>query len=319
VLLSILAIVFVNPGAPRIDKSVGLSAPEVDFRRKVRELVGVAISKDQKAHRDFRAALAKIISSYERQFAEIAEAVSRAGSDYEAIATMLYYMAWDQVRSDTRADAYLAGKLGPIVDPVTAAFGREISSELARFETELKKYSVQLAVDLAELGTNGAEAPPRMDSQADLNSAFKKATAGLAVEAAAHGSFLAVDGYRLGKSRAGTAFIRRIAGVSARTFGSQIAKLVGSAGLAAADGPLPVFDIVAAVGFIWSAYEVSQIQPQFKADLYMLTKGQLDEMRSELNMRASTFGDEAISKYQVIQRSMGERSVAALSMQGEKK
>lgn len=219
-------------------------------------------------------------------------------------------LAWDKVKNEHQADAHLTREIGPLIDPVVHALGRDVGAEMDKLESDLRRISVHLAFNLASFGPGNPPAPRRIDAATHITREFfEQALKNLGYHAAGVGVSIAFDAYAIANSRVGADVLKKIAAVSSRVFAKQVIRMAASTVLVLADGPLPIGDILAAVGLLWTAYDISQMQVQFENEIRMSTETRFGEVRSAMKAQVNVFAASKVSEFRELQSKMGSTSV----------
>jgi hypothetical protein len=92
-----------------------------------------------------------------------------------------------------------------------------------------------------------------------------------------------------------------------RLFGKQITKLAGSATIAAADGPIPIGDVLAVCGLIWTAYDINSAKQEFgasvKKELVKIVGNHLDRLNKRAEDKRKIIHDSYINLQNSIENS----------------
>jgi len=292
-----------------------LPAPAIDYSREVKRLVDVASLRDNEAFRRFETSLATVIASYEPRFSKAADAASGKASEYESIAKIIYYLAWDQATDEHRTDEYLTQTIGPIIDPVVSDFGRDVGQAMDNLENELRKNTVQLAIDLAALGPGNPPPPQQFEAPMDITRAFDQALGNLGLNATGVGVSVAFDAFAVANSRVAASLLNGVASLASRMFAKQVAKVAASAVLVVADGPLPIGDILALAGLVWTGYDIVQMQNKFRDEIQKSAAIQFRQVRDGMRGHATTFAEGQLSAFVDLQSKIGSRALTELSKQ----
>lgn len=311
-LLAVGAIFWLRSQTTPIAPPPGPTISAIDYSDDVERLVQRAAHQSQEALAQFHESLGTVLASYEPKFEGAARQASVTTAKYDSIAVIVYYLAWDQLTGEQRTDVYLNQQLGPLLGPVIEDFARDVNHTTATLENDLKKISVQLATDLAALGLGDSPPPLRLDSPEEIGIAFDAALRNLGLNAAAVGVAVAFDAAAIANSQLVARILRAISSLTARLFAKQVAKVAASIGAAVADGPLPVGDIVGAVGLIWTAIEIWRLQDNFQAEVFSSSMVLLTGLHADVDGKARSFAASKLSESASLQAEIGSRSLQEL-------
>ena len=239
------------------------------------------------------------------EFNQAKNAIPRVVDDlsgFSACVKLSYKAAKDKLK-DTHdfEDAYMEVIDGPIVQPCLRA-NRVASEMLQNLNQQLKERYARYAMDLAAVcreSDEKTEIPPQdlsrlltciqttAASSQKLQQVKLFAAVGVAVEAI---------------------FFRQTCSAIVKLFAKPVAKICGSLGVggicAAADGPIPVGDIIGGVlavgGLAWTAYDVYDVTCVMPGELRSELSNGIDETRTKLLEESRAKVRELVSIYQNI-------------------
>lgn len=290
-----------KPGTSRVDYSV-----------EVNRLVSQTDAEDAAALSRFQSGLEAVKASYQPRFATAATDVGAMAGEYGFIANLVRLLAYDYLAGGDRSGAYLTEHLGPRIDPLVSDYGREIAGVMQRLDNDLMKNGMQLATDLAAVGPAGVAPPVRIDASTDLSRALAEQLRNLQLQAPAVGISLAFDVAAIRSSNVGAAMVQRVLAISSRQLTGPIEKAAASMTLPAADGPLPVGDVLAAVGLLWTGYDIWSLQHEFQENVHASVEGQFREVGQEMRGKAAEFAASKESAYKLFRTEMADRSLKNL-------
>ena len=239
------------------------------------------------------------------EFNQAKDAIPRVVDDlssFSACVKLSYKAAKDKLK-DTHdfEDAYMEVIDGPIVQPCLRA--NHVASEmLQNLNQQLKERYTQYAMDLAAVCRESgekAEIPPQDLSRllACLNT-----TAVTAQKLQQRKAFAAVG------VAVEAIFFRQTCNATIKLFAKPVAKICGSLGVggicAAADGPIPVGDIIGGVlaigGFAWTAYDVYDVTCVMPGKLRSELQTGIDDTRTQLLEESRATVRDLVNTYQGI-------------------
>jgi hypothetical protein len=221
-----------------------------------------------------------------REFAEIAHEADEAAEDvatYSSCCGIIYRLAKDQVFGGTAATDYVDQELGGRLRPALHTCSQELDTALARFDRSLAESTVTLASELAEArgGADDAKVAVAVDVRYsdDLDAALQN----LGFDAAAIGVSATLDVWALLNSRLVSGLLTKATGMAASMFARPAAAAAAEMTVAVADGPLPIGDVIAVAGGLWTAYDIYATRAAFEAELKTTLANALPDMKRSVH------------------------------------
>jgi hypothetical protein len=281
----------------------------MDISALVRVHADQANRRDRNALSAFEMDADRILSEHRRKLAQVADLAAKKASAYASCCKLVGCLAWDKVRGRNTSEACLEGKLEPFVEPAVRDMSREMEAAVARLERDLCASNVRMAGDLAavapkdygrdlvaEVGTSG---------RADARTAL----CNLGLDATGVGISLGFDAFALCKSQVARGLWRRMAAIAARMFARGAATTAASLTVAAADGPLPIGDVLAVGGMAWTAYDIHASRKRFRKEMAMSLRDLVGETANDVHGQAVAQAAAMTKRYQEFQDAMGSRTL----------
>lgn len=262
------------------------------------------------ALRRFEDSLAKLEANYAQRFDSAANTVANKAAEKKIMLKTVVYLAKDSVRDTGETDKYLNQTIGPILNPLIDTYADEVQGLATKLDSELRNISMELAAKLSVTGSNNIsvlrQGPPSVNSWAE----FDKVLHDLGYTSSKFALLYAIRSNDLLMTKTNDLRIIKlpqlIKPIALSNFKPIIRRLIRSSLFPMIDGPLPIGDILAAISFIWNAYDLRQLQPRYQAEVLASTKGKLTSIRDSINVEAKTYANEttiALDKLQVEMRS----------------
>lgn len=303
-LVAVAAIVMLKSQKMPVDDS----APRIDYPALVKQKTDEASRQDDLARRRFEDSLAKEMARYEPWFEYAAKKSSLHVATPEAMGAIVYHLARDKVLNTQDTDAYLDEALGPILKPIANAYARDVGTVMNRFEYDLRSISVKLATDLAAIGPGDPQTPQRAIPNVANWQSFDQVLKNLGFNVATVGVSTVFDASAIVSSRIGPEVLKRIAAIASRMFAKQVVRIAAIPVLVTMDGPLPIVDLLALAGVVWTGYDLYQMQSQFEIEVRDSTKSKLYGIRDAVNSQARTFAEGKFVAFNKLQASMGNQT-----------
>ena len=213
--------------------------------------------------------------------------VAEQFASFKNVSTMIYLMAADKISSQNRSGEFISTILkDPILDHCVAgsyACQESLQNFLHKLQEQELLFRLQLVQEMKRLPIHPgsistvqtlADSLGSLSRQInDLALAKTSATVGTAVE---------------------LIFIKSLMRAMNRLFAKVMAKAAVSSSLPAADGPLPVGDLLALGGFVWCAYDIYTVQAVLPAELRSNLIAAVETCRDTSRSRALACAKEAL-------------------------
>lgn len=225
--------------------------------------------KNQRAMQVFEIKVKGILDQMSTSLGDVNDNFAKEISTFNGCVYLIYLLAYDKVYSSQPGEAskYMDGKLESIITPRSRKYLDELKNCLDRLELDLMENLVYYATQVG--GDNpageGKEKPFELSVQSkhDFDTAMKR----LGLIGVTSIPFATIDAVFLIKTQAFKILIQKLKQIALRIFARPIATSVGSVVIATADGPLPIGDVIAIGGFIWTAYDIYSGRKEFENDI----------------------------------------------------
>jgi hypothetical protein len=298
-------------------QAVGSVPTQVDnakiFQDAIRDALAKAALRNQKAVSQFDLSLKNSSSVRGPELEKISRYAAVQLAEFKPCSTIIYYLALDQIKQGNQAENFVTKKIEPLFPPYTAAISQEINNATKTFEYEIQRSTVDLAYDLAAIKSDATHSTLiSKDKLTGLNVDQSLRNLGFNATGVSVGiAFTATD---LMASNTASALYKKISPIAMRIFGKQVAKVAVSGTLVAADGPLPIGDILALIGLAWTGYDVMNLQKEFEQEIYVSMNNSLQETLVNSQAGAVENMNKILIAHQTIQSSAGNQSLAQISL-----
>ncbi len=279
------------------DQSEKTRALEEKFRQKVLQEERKFQQKNNELLDDFEFKLREILN---RNFDAAENAIPSVVKDlsgFGACNKLCYKMAKDKIKGTSDAQDAIEEAINKVLDHCSAGTA-EVDSLLKDYEIRLAENSNQFRASIAEdlknpefisLDTSAIEKIAQ-DIVKIQSSVYQNVQSAIAAEVGAALELL---------------FIRTTYQTLSSIFAKTVAKMAGSATagviFAAADGPLPVGDVIgggiAVVGLGWTAWDIRQAMKILPEKLDRQLRDSVAEYRSEINKNARNQAQKLFDEY----------------------
>lgn len=312
-LLAIAAIAVIKLQKSGVEPRVPPETPKIDYGPLIKTHADQASRRNVNAIQSFELQIDRILKAHETKLTKAADAAAKEGADYQSCCAIIYYLAWDKVRGTSKTEEYLDSEINPTIEPAVAALAADVNRAVDTLEADLRRSTLVLAKDLAALGPPERQRLIEVDIEGLNEADFDQSLRNLGFNAAGIGVALTFDAVAISQSRIGKLIWAKIKSIALRMFGKQVAKVAGSAAVAAADGPLPIGDILAVVGLILTGRDVYASQKEFEKDLRTSLSNLLLEANHDIHKQAVDYANSMLKEHQDFQDDIGSQTAKELS------
>lgn len=266
-----------------------VQVPKTFDRARVAALINQASSDTQKAWQKFEGQLTGICAESEAEMAPAIRRAARKASKYGSCVDVVYNIAVDKVWGGNRTEEHLKSQIMPEISGPNARTAEKLNAAILEYEHALRAIASGLANDLSRIPyfspTDLATVKLDGSAEPELNIALDN----LAIDMTTAVISLGTEVVLLVNKELINSLLKRAADIAARIFARQVGRVAGSVACAAADGPLPVGDLVAGIGFIWVAWDISSSRAEFEQNLVdSLTEMHNRQLESAVEQCASS-------------------------------
>lgn len=258
----------------------------------------------QACDNDINAILDREFEQLERLGGAAAEKVA----SYRSCCTIIYQLAKEKLGSSVKMADYIRDEIKAELQPTTDGCARELNAAIERYELSLKESTVTLASELAAISPVGSGVPINVSLDVTHDENVDETLKNLGYDGATLGVLAAFDVFAVVNTRLGTSLISRIATLATSVFARPAATAAGSAVVAAADGPVPVGDVVAVVGGLWTAYDIYATQKSFEKDMKTSLSNSIFEMKRSVHRQVRERVAYLQQQYQRLQDQVRNRA-----------
>ena len=266
-------------------------APEVTANIEKAQL------RNQEALARFESELRKLDANYQARFSAAAYEASDKAAERQTILTTIYYLTKDKLRGGDETDAFLEQIIGPALKPVVESYLYEVNKISNDLERDLRNTSIDFATDSrSALGEQIPDAKKMAALRGDWKD-FDHALAGLGYRAPYIGARVLVNVNTAVGSSVSSALVGPLKAIATKFFSKSVVRLAASTSAAIFEGPLPVGKIISAVSFLWTGYELAQLQPTYQSEVLASTKTSFDSVKSQIDKSAKYAATERVALF----------------------
>lgn len=254
----------------------------------------------------------EIDSILQREFAEAERKGSAAAEEmagYGSCCHIIYLLAKDKIRGTSAAPEYVGQELGSRLRPSLETCSADLNAALERFDSALKKNTVTLAAELAQMNPAAGDRPIEVSTHVRTNGDLDNALRNLGFQSAGIGVSFVFDFWAILNTGLGNGLISKAATAAAGIFARPAAAAAAEVSLAAADGPLPIGDFIAVIGGVWTAYDIYSSRQEFERELRTALANALPELKRSVHGQVEDHLRSILTDYQRLQDDIRNTSV----------
>lgn len=262
---------------------VPVRGPAAGLYERIDLSVQAALSRNTQAAQLCETDVNAVLS---REFAEIARAGNLAAAEVSTLSscgTIITMLAREQLGGTTRTTDFIEDQIQQRLDPALTHCGRELKAALDRYETSLRRSTVTLAAELAQSSPGGSAAAIPVTVDVTTAEDLDQALLNLGLSGGVLTVATVFDTAAILKTRLLQNLLRKLGMLAASAFAKPAAAAAGSAAVAAADGPLPIGDLLAIAGGIWTGYEIYATRAGFERDVKHSIANALPDMKRNVH------------------------------------
>lgn len=271
-------------------QAVRAVADSNQYRALIASKTLLAEREREEAMARFKSSLRQTIASAQPQFDVAAGQAASILMEKKMMAQLLVALARDRVGTKNTTETFLVQSVGtPVIEPAVHELQFAVGAVADQLIADLQTITIRLAFELAAPAPSLPYMALRSQGTRDLQQQLRKPLGNIGV-----GGVVLVA--------AGVFDATAVGQVAARMFGKQAARVAASGALAVADGPLPIGDLVAAAGLIWTSYDIYKLGKQFGESVQASTRKNLDASAHATETRALGFAAEQVKRAQLVQK-----------------
>lgn len=187
---------------------------------------------------------------------------------YGSCCNIIYVLAKDKLRGSDATGLYVKERLQGGLGDSLKELSQDLETSISQLELSLRKNTVGLAQDLAQLNPHNRTrtlAMPAVDLKTDSD--INRALMCLGLNGVTVGVVIPLDVWSVLSSKIVKTLVSKISVAAARMFARPAAAAAAEVIVAGADGPLPFGDIIAVIGGLYTTYDVYSTQKQFENEM----------------------------------------------------
>ena len=247
-----------------------------------------------------------------QQFPEVTRQGLLAGKDiasYGSCCKIIYSLARDKITSSNTAAEYVDAQMHAYMEQPLKKLTGDLETAIGRFDLSLKENTVGLARELAQMNPRNAGKaivlPTDVKSSDDINKALNNlGLGGITIGISTPLDIWAVMNAKIVKS-----ITAKVTASATLMFARPAAAAVSEVAIAAADGPLPIGDIIAVIGGLWTAYDIYSTQKQFEVEMRTSVENMMPDLQRSIQKQVIGHIHSISKEHQRLQDEIRQHSI----------
>lgn len=287
-------------------------APRVDLAAMLTRSRSAADARNQAA---LTLCTSEITTILDRQFNDLyfqAESTASDIATYKNCVKVIGMLASDQVRGRSDARVWIRKRIERKMAPQITKCQQEVQTAVDRLDRELSASTLTLATEMAAIGATGSAAAVTEYAEGLDGLSLDAALGKLGFDGALLSPAIVLDVYGLLHTRFVGWLITKVVDMAKWIFARPLAAAVTEAGLVVADGPLPIGDAIAAVGAVWTAYDIYALRKHFEKELRSAVRDSLPAARKAMERQIWATLRERVASHAELQNRIHDETTAVL-------
>jgi len=282
---------------------------EDKLSRMIQVSVDAANAKNQQAVSLCESEINAILS---QQFPEVTRQGLLAAQEiasYGSCCKIIYSLARDKIKSSNTTAEYVDARMHSSMEQPLKKLSGDLETAIGRFDLSLKENTVDLARELAQMNPQNAGKTIAMPSEVKSGDDINKALNNLGLGGLTIGISIPLDVWAVLSAKIVKAITAKVAAAAARMFARPVVAAVSLPAIAAADGPLPIGDIIAVIGGLWTAYDIYSTQKQFEIEMKTSVENMIPDMQRDIQKQVQDHIYSILKEHQRLQDEIRQHSV----------
>lgn len=265
-------------------------------------LLEEAFARNETARIAFLDAVLASVNDRSGEFSSAADVIADDLGSYSSCASLVARLALDKITGSDQVGEMIEGavtwRLGNRLEHLSS----DINRHAEVYEEALRESTAKLAYELALKGIHPD--PESGFAPSDYSAREVAERAGITLAAA--GLFGVLDVVEVARRGIIKRMACAISKVAAKIFTRPVQIAAASLTCAVADGPMPVGDVIAVAGGLWTAWEISSTRNEFKNDMRDALRKVLCASWEETRECFEQFADGRMNAYSETQKQMAD-------------
>ena len=255
------------------------------------------------AYNSFSKRNGQICDNYQNSLRNYANSLAAEQCTYTNCTKLIGYLAKDQVTGSTSANDCLNDMFQIDINNKLNVFINNMNRNMSDFQNEIQDISEQYAYEIC---TNMPSVSKlHFDKNQTFNTPdFKIALSNLGLSGAINTVALVIEAHTLISSGFFSSLRNYIVKIAWIAFKGPIKKAAASVAVSLADGPIPIGDIIGAIGLAWTVYDISCMREDFQNQVADSIYNRLSEEINNVRIQSNKAGRDIYSNYQKLRVNM---------------
>lgn len=244
-----------------------------------------------------------ICDSYDYDLRRYAASIAAKSCTYSNCVKLIGYMAKDWVTGSNDGESYLSELIQYDVNSKMSNIATNLNDKLIDLQKKLNNNTESYANKVCMLLPSSSML--KMPEYSIANTPdFRITLSKLGLSGAFNSIALALEAKTLISTGCFSSLRSYLARLAAQAFSRPIKKTATSVTLSLCDGPLPIGDIIGAIGLAWTAYDIKCMREDFESDVSNSIYNQMKRELETLHQQAATNGHDIYNQYLNLRKTM---------------
>lgn len=279
------------------------------FSHMIQFSVDAANAKNQQAVALCEADINAILS---QQFPELNRRGQLAAKDiasYASCCKIIYSLARDKITSSNTTAEYVAVRMHSHLEQPIKKMSGDLETAISRFDLSMKESTVGLARELAQMNPRNKGKTISLHTSMKSSDDINKALNNLGLGGVTIGISIPLDVWAVLSANIVKSITMKVTATAARMFARPVAVAVAMPAIAAADGPLPIGDILAIIGGLWTTYDIYSTQKQFEDEMKKSVDNLLPDLQRNIHKQLRDHIHSILKEHQRLQDEIRQHSI----------
>lgn len=247
-----------------------------------------------------------------QQFPEVTRRGLLAAQDiasYGSCCKIIYLLALDKIKSSNATAEYIGDRMHSCMEQPLKKLSGDLETAIGRFDLSLKQNTVGLARELAQMNPHNQGKTISLPSDLKSSDDINKALNNLGLGGVTIGISIPLDVWAVLNANIVKSITAKVAAAAARMFARPVAAVAAEVTIAAADGPLPIGDIIAIIGGLWTAYDIYSTQKQFELEMKKSVENMMPDVQRDIQKQVLDHIHSILKEHQRLQDEIRQHSI----------
>lgn len=285
--------------------SVSVRKPVIVIPPEFEEYGRKADQENTAATNNYTKEIDRLCDSYKYDLKRYAASIAEKKCTYSNCVKLIGYMAKDYVFGSNDGESYLSELIQHDVNSKMSNIATNLNDNLINLQKKLNNNTESYANKVCILLPSTSIL--KMPEYSIANTPdFRITLSKLGLSGAFNSIALALEAKTLISTGCFSSLRSYLARLAAKAFSGPIKKAAISVILSLCDGPLPIGDIIGAIGLVWTANDIKCMRDDFESNVSNSIYNQMQRELEALHQQAATNGHDLYNQYISLRKTMAQ-------------